>query len=131
VTVVDSSAVVAILRNEPDAPRFAKALEQSEWPIMSAGTLLELGIVALRREGAPLVNDLFELMSVSRIEVISVSEGQARTAIEAYGRFGRGSGHPARLNYGDCFSYALAKARNLPLLYKGDDFARTDIRSAL
>jgi ribonuclease VapC len=98
---------------------------------MSAGTLLELGIVALRREGVPLVNDLFELISVSRIEVIPVSEGQARTAIEAYGHFGRGSGHPARLNYGDCFSYALAESLDAPLLYKGDDFARTDIRSAL
>ena len=123
--------MVPILRNEPDASRFANALEQTERPIMSAGTLLELGIVALRREGAPLVSDLFDLISVSQIEVISVSEDQARTAIEAYRRLGRGSGHPARLNYGDCFSYALAKARNLPLLYKGDDFARTDIRSAL
>ena len=98
---------------------------------MSAGTLLELGIVFLHREGAPLVADLFDLIRISRIEIVPVSEDHARDAILAYSRFGKASRHPARLNHGDCFAYSLAKALDQPLLFKGDDFARTDIRSAL
>ena len=98
---------------------------------MSAGTLLELGIVLLHREGNGSLSDLFELIRIAEIEVLAVTEAHARQAIEAYNRFGKSARHPARLNYGDCLSYALARALNEPLLYKGDDFARTDIRSAL
>lgn len=129
--VVDSSAVIAILRNEPDAHHYSEALAGGGKLVMSAGTLLEIGTVALHREGPQLVADMFELVATAQIEIVPVSEEQARAAIDAYGRFGKCTRHPAQLNYGDCFSYALAKTSDLPLLYKGDDFAKTDIRSAL
>jgi ribonuclease VapC len=77
------------------------------------------------------VEEFFRFLDIAQIEIVPFSEEQARGAIVAYGRFGRSSGHPARLNFGDCFAYALARAMDLPLLYKGDDFSRTDIRSAL
>jgi ribonuclease VapC len=129
--VVDSSAVIAILRAEPDAASYSTALARSDQKFMSAGTLLELGVVLLHREGPPLVADLFDLNRLAEIEIVPVSEAQARDAIQAYSRFGKASNHPARLNYGDCFSYTLAKSLDQPLLFKGDDFAQTDIRSAL
>ncbi len=130
-TVVDSSAFVAVLRSEPDADRFAEALEQTGPLFMSAGTLIEIGTVVLHKRGTEKIADMFELMTTAQIEIVPVSEAQARVAIDAYGRFGKCTHHPAQLNYGDCFSYALAKTSDLPLLYKGDDFAKTDIRSAL
>ena len=129
-TVVDSSAFVAVLRSEPDADRFADALERIDPLFMSAGTLLEIGTVVLHKRGTERIADMFNLISVAQIGIVPVSEEQARAAIDAYGRFGKCTRHPAQLNYGDCFSYALAKTSDLPLLYKGDDFAKTDIRSA-
>ena len=98
---------------------------------MSAGTLLELGAVVLHKRGASRLPELFDLIGLARIEIAPVSEQDARDAIEAYARFGKCTRHPAQLNFGDCFSYALAKALDQPLLYKGDDFSRTDVRSAL
>ena len=130
-TVVDSSAFVAVLRSEPDADRFVLALERTEPLLMSAGTLLEIGTVVLHKRALEKAADMFEMISTAQIEIVPVSETQARAAIDAYGRFGKCTRHPAQLNYGDCFSYALAKTSDLPLLYKGDDFAKTDIRSAL
>lgn len=130
-TVVDSSAFVAVLRSEPDADRFVLALEQLDPLFMSAGTLLEVGTVVLHKRGTERIADMFELVATAQIGIVPVSEEQARAAIDAYGRFGKCTRHPAQLNYGDCFSYALAKTSDLPLLYKGDDFAKTDIRSAL
>ena len=130
-TVVDSSAFVAVLRSEPDADHFADALERIDPLFMSAGTLLEIGTVVLHKRGTERIADMFNLISVAQIGIVPVSEEQARAAIDAYGRFGKCTRHPAQLNYGDCFSYALAKTSDLPLLYKGDDFAKTDIRSAL
>jgi ribonuclease VapC len=131
VTVVDSSAVIAVLTMESDAPLYAEALQAIEPLFMSAGTLLEIGTVALHREGPKLVDDAYALIELSKVEVVAFSAAHARAAIEAYARFGKSTQHPAQLNFGDCFSYALAKELNRPLLYKGDDFARTDIRSAL
>ena len=106
-------------------------LQQIELLLMSAGTLLEIGTVVLHKRGANRLPDLYRLLELSRIEIVAVSERHARDAIDAYGRFGKSTRHPAQLNFGDCFSYALAKALDQPLLYKGEDFSQTDIRSAL
>lgn len=130
-TVVDSSAVIAVLRSEPDARDYADALQQREPLFMSAGTLLELGTVILHKRGTSYLSDMYRLLEVSQIEVVPVTEVHARSAIEAYGCFGKCTRHPAQLNFGDCFSYALAKALDQPLLFKGDDFSKTDIRPAL
>lgn len=130
-TVVDSSALIAVLRAESDAPRFADALQSREFLFMSAGTLLEVGTVVLHKRGASRLPELFDLIRLAQIEIAPVSERHAREAIDAYARFGKCTRHPAQLNFGDCFSYALARELDQPLLYKGDDFAKTDIRSAL
>jgi ribonuclease VapC len=131
VTIVDSSAVMAVLAAEPDAGVYADALDRTDPLFMSAGNLLEIGTVALHREGPKLVADLYRLIELSRVEIVSVSADHARVAIEAYARFGKCTRHPAQLNFGDCFAYALARALNQPLLFKGNDFSQTDIRSAL
>lgn len=129
--VVDSSAVMAVLLSELDADQFREAFEQLEFLSMSAGTLVELGTVALHRQGSELLLRVYRFLEYAQIEIIPVSDEHARRAIDAYSRFGRGTGHPAGLNFGDCFAYALARADGAPLLYKGGDFALTDIRSAL
>ena len=129
--IVDSSALISILYGEPDAPALATALSQSRVNRISAGTMLETAIVADSPRSAVLSARLDELLTDSRIRVEPVTESQAIIARQAYRNFGRGSGHPARLNYGDCFAYALAKELGEPLLYKGDDFGHTDLRSAL
>jgi ribonuclease VapC len=129
--IVDTSAVVAILIQEPDARIYADCLEQERPLRISAATLVEIGIVALRRGGEPLLSAAVRIVEESGIEVAPVTAERARSAIAAYGSFGRGVGRPACLTFGDCFSYALAKETSEPLLYKGDDFAKTDVRSAL
>ncbi len=124
---VDTSALIAILRQEDGWSQVADRLTKSEQALMSAGTLVETLIVARERGVGPRVD---ALLAETAIEIVPVDEQLARIAGDAYSQFGRGN-HPARLNFGDCFAYALAKARDLPLLYVGDDFARTDVRSAL
>jgi ribonuclease VapC len=130
--IVDSSAILAILFNESDSPLFARAVSSSTVPpALSAGTYIEASII-LDRNPSPLLGREFDrLLRSSRMEVVSVSAAQAVIARSAYRQFGRGSGNPAKLNFGDCFAYALAIDRNEPLLYKGDDFGHTDVRSAL
>ena len=129
--IVDTSALLAIARGEVDAERYSLAIERSRDISISAGTLFEASIVA-DRSGDPLVSRLFDqIVRESGANTQPVTAEQARIAREAYRDFGKGSGHPAGLNFGDCFAYALAKERNEPLLYKGDGFAQTDIRSAL
>lgn len=130
-TIVDTSALMAVLQAEPDAPRYAAALQTLEPLAMSAGTLVEVGTVVLHKRGAERIPELYELIEFSQIVVAAVSERHALGAIEAYRRFGKSSRHPAQLNFGDCFSYALAKELDQPLLFKGNDFSKTDIRSAL
>lgn len=125
------SALIAVLRVEPDAELYAEALQNLDPLSMSAGTLLEVGTVVLHKRGAARIPELYGLIEFADIEIVPVSERHARDAIDAYGRFGKCTRHPAQLNFGDCFAYALAKERNEPLLFKGDDFARTDVRSAL
>jgi ribonuclease VapC len=127
--VVDTSVVIAILRAEDDAQLLIETLGTARQRIMSAGSYLEAGIVLVRRDGRTAVLD--EFIQRVEIEVSAVSWTEAKEGLQAYQRYGRGSGHAANLNFGDCFSYALAKTRNLPLLFKGDDFIHTDIEPAL
>ncbi len=126
--VVDTSAMLAIILHEPDELTFAEKIGLSIGPVMSAATYVELAIVAQSRANTGL-DVLDATLSLAGIEVLAVSVRQARLAAEAYARFGKGH-HPARLNYGDCFAYALAKERGETLLCKGNDFARTDIAAA-
>ncbi len=128
--IIDTSALVAILRAEPDARRFADAIEASPSPRISAGTYVELGAVIDRAHDAIASRRVDELLDAARIVVEPVSAEQATIARAAYRDFGKGSGHRAGLDFGDCFSYALAKALDEPLLFKGTDFAETDIRAA-
>lgn len=128
---VDTSAVVAILAAEPEAPAIARVAGTHGDLIMSAGTRLELAIVA-RAKWGELGTSLVEgLLAEMRMSYHAFDPRQMDLAMDAHRRFGRGSGHPARLNFGDCFSYALARALDAPLLFKGDDFSHTDLRSAL
>ena len=128
--IVDTSALVAILRDEPDAERFAAAIEAAGVSRISALTYVELGAVIDRARDAVASRRVDELIDVAGIAIEPVTAEQARVAREAYRDFGKGSGHRARLNLGDCFSYALAKTLGEPLLFKGSDFAETDVRSA-
>ena len=129
--ILDTSAVIAILRDEPDAAAFAEAIEQAARRRISAVNYVEAAAV-IDGSRDPIASRRFdELLREADVTIEAVSENQARIARAAYRDFGRGSGHPAKLNFGDCFAYALAKARREPLLFKGDDFAHTDVRRAL
>ncbi len=129
--IIDTSAVIAILRDEPDAAAYAKAIEAAATRKISAANFLEAAIVIdLSRD--PIASRRFdELCEEAQLVIEPVTEAQVRIAREAYRDFGRGSGHLAKLNFGDCFAYALSKVTGEPLLFKGDDFSRTDIKSAL
>lgn len=130
--VVDTSAIVSIFLKEGDAQLFADAMQSADGVAFSAGSCLELSIVLRARLPLSDLDDRIDFfISSGNISVESVTAEQARIARDAHARFGKGSGHPAQLNFGDCFSYALAKALNAPLLFKGKDFAHTDIRPAL
>jgi ribonuclease VapC len=130
--VVDSSAVIAILRLEVGAEALALAIEQDGQPLISVATVLECAIVA-RSKLHPEDSDprLDRMLSEGGFELHPVTIEQLDLARRAHARFGKGTGHPAQLNFGDCFSYALAKSLDVPLLYKGSDFAKTDIVPAL
>lgn len=126
--IVDASAIIAILRDEPDAERFARALASRRGPSrMSAANYVEAAVV-IDASRDPIASRRFdELIAKAEIAIEPVTFEQARVAREAYRDFGRGSGHPAGLNFGDCFAYALAKTCGEPLLFKGEDFSRTDV----
>lgn len=128
--VIDTSALVAILGDEPDAPRFEAAMVSDPVRLLSTGTLLETSIVIEARYGEAGGRELDLLLHKAQIEVVPFDQEQAELARHAYRRYGKGR-HAAALNYGDCFAYALCSVRGEPLLFKGDDFAQTDVRSAL
>ena len=130
-TVVDTSALVSIVLGEDDAEAYLSALVSAAPGLcLGAVSLVEAGIVVEARQGAGAASDLRELLATLGIEVAPVDEEHARLALAAWRRFGKGR-HPAGLNLGDCFSYALARSLDAPLLFKGADFEQTDIRSAL
>lgn len=129
--IVDTSALVAILRAEPEAAACAAAIEAAAERRISAANFLEAAIVI---DGArdPIASRRFDdLVREASFVIEPVTEAQARIARDAYRDFGKGSGHPAQLNSGDCFADALARAAGEPLLFKGTDFSHTDIARAL
>lgn len=127
--VIDSSAVVAILLDEPERAAFLLAIA-SRRTVMSAVNVFETETVIRRRTGEEKVSAVRALLAANEVEIAPFDDLQSAAASDACARFGKGV-HPARLNICDCAAYALARSRGLPLLYKGDDFARTDITSAL
>lgn len=129
--VVDSSALMASILRENDFEELSEVLNASEAKIIGAPTRLELLMVASGRRREALRSLALELLQDARIETVPFNSAHADIAADAFLRYGKGTGHPAQLNYGDCMAYAVAKALDAPLLYKGDDFAQTDIRSAL
>jgi len=128
--VIDTSALLAILQDEPERRKFNEAIEMSDSRRMSAVTFVESSMVVESRFGAEGVRDLDRLIERADVEIVPVDVQQARTAREAFARFGKGR-HAAGLNFGDCFSYALARVLGEPLLFKGEDFGRTDVVPAL
>lgn len=129
--IIDTSALVAILRNEPDARIYAKAIEDAPVRRLSAVNFLETAIV-IDGSRDPIASRRFdELIAAARIEIVTVTGDQAKLAREAYRDFGKGSGHPAQLNFGDCFAYALSKTSEESLLFKGEDFIHTDLTPAV
>jgi len=128
--VVDTSALVAILQDEPERRVFTEALESAAHCAMSAASFVETSLIIETRFGAQGLQDLDLLVSKAGIEIVAVDAEQAMVARRGFGRFGKGR-HAAGLNFGDCFAYALAIARQEPLLFNGNDFARTDIEPAI
>ena len=128
--IVDSSVIVAIVREEAEAARFSTVLAQQSRPEMSAGNYLEAAIVIDRDRDPVLSAGLDALLDNLGIGIAPVTEAQARIARQAYRDFGKGSGHKAQLNYGDCFAYALAMERGEPLLFKGEDFVHAGVARA-
>ena|SRR5947209_2653934 len=124
--VVDTSALIAVLLLEPEAARITEVLEGAPLCVLSAANLLEASIVIEGRKRDAGSHDLDLLLYHSGVEIVPVDQDQAELARLAWRRFGKGR-HPAALNYGDCFAYALAKSRDLPLLFVGSDFSQTDI----
>lgn len=129
--IIDSSALIAILFDEPERDKFARAIEAAGVTRVSAATILEASIVAdIARE--PVLSRRFdELVREANLVIEPFTAEHAAIAREAYADYGKGSGHPAKLNFGDCLAYALAFATGEPLLFKGDDFPHTDIRPAV
>lgn len=125
---VDTSALVAVVLGEPDAEAMLRILRGGQ-AALSAANLLEAAIVVEARQGLDAGRDLRALVAGAIDEVVAVDEAASLAAVAAWRRFGKGR-HPAGLNFGDCFAYTLATTRDVPLLYKGDDFAQTDVRAA-
>lgn len=129
--IIDTSAIIAILRNESEAAVYTRAIADASTRRISAATFLEAAVV-IDGSRDPVASRRFDdFVAAAQISIEPVTEAQARIAREAYRDYGKGSGHPAQLNFGDCFSYALSRASSEPLLFKGNDFTQTDIESAL
>jgi ribonuclease VapC len=124
--VIDTSAIIAVLLNEANAARIAQAIETGSPRLVSAANFLETSMVIESRKGDAGGRELDLLIYRAAIEIVAIDQDHAEIARIAWRRFGKGR-HPAGLNFGDCFAYALAKTRRLPLLYQGQDFSHTDI----
>jgi ribonuclease VapC len=130
---VDASAIVAILTGEQEADALTNLLEEARSPITSPIAVFEAALGICRKRHASVEEgsaDVREFLEIARVRVISITEEEAETALAAFSRYGKGRGHPAQLNLGDCFAYAMAKNHRIALLFKGDDFDQTDIRPA-
>jgi ribonuclease VapC len=129
--IVDTSALIAVLQAEPDAEEFRAALAESADSRLSAANYLETAVVVDANRDPVLSGRFDDLVRDASLIIEPVTEQLAHIARRAYRDFGKGSGHPAGLNFGDCFAYALARAADDELLFKGSDFSHTDVRSAL
>lgn len=129
--IIDTSALIAIMKLEPEAPEIVAALSSADSASMSAASYVEAGIIVDRMSDPAIGRGLDTLLRIHGVMIVEVSASQAGLARQAYRDFGKGSGHPAQLNFGDCFSYALAAQRNDALLFKGGDFSHTDLKNAL
>jgi ribonuclease VapC len=130
---VDASAIVAILTGDPEADSLANLLETARAPITSPLAVFEAVLGICRKRHASVEEseeDIREFLDLARVEMIPITAREADTALLAFSRYGKGRGHPAQLNLGDCFAYAMAKNHRTSLLFKGEDFNHTDIRSA-
>ena len=130
---VDASALVAILTREPEADRLADLLEQAGAPITSPIAIFEAVLAICRKRHASVEEaeaDVREFLRLAGVRTVPISEDEATTALGAFSRYGKGRGHPAQLNLGDCFAYAVTRNHRTTLLFTGDDFGRTDIQSA-
>jgi ribonuclease VapC len=128
--VIDSSALIALLLSESETTEFVSLISTAARRSVSAPSYVETATVMVARSGPEAQEKLDRLLATLAIEIVPFTREQAQLAVDAYRRFGKGSGHPAGLNFGDCFSYALAKLRSEPLLFKGDDFSQTDLEIA-
>ena len=128
--IIDSSGLIAILRDEPEAATFAALIEAAENRRLSAASYVEPAAATDRSTDPVARRHDDALLAVAEIAIEAVTEHQARIARQAFRDFGKGSGHPAQLNFGDCFAYALAKATGEQLLFKGSDFIHTDLEPA-
>ena len=131
ILAVDISALMAILNVESEAPAVAACLGSARRRLLSPANYRECGIVIGRHAGMAGLDRLRRLVTSARLELVGVETAGAELGVEAYRRFGKGSDHPTQLNFGGCFAYALAKGRDLPLLFKGRDFSHADIRPGL
>ena len=129
--VVDTSAIVALVFAEPERAAIVQALQNTDKALLSTVSVLEARMVVHGRRGQRAVVLVDDLLRLPVFEMVAPGVAETDAAYAAFVAFGKGSGHPAGLNFGDAFSYALAKVRGLPLLFKGDDFAQTDVASVL
>jgi ribonuclease VapC len=127
--VIDTSALLAILRDEPERRSFNEAIEAAESRLMSVANYVEVSIVVESRHGAEGLRELDRFIDRAGIDLVGVDVGQGKMARDAFSRFGKGR-HPAALNFGDCFAYALARTLDQPLLSKGADFSKTDLATS-
>jgi ribonuclease VapC len=128
--IVDTSAIIAIIKGEPEAASMATTMESADVLRISAGTYFEASIVTDGYRNPKLSARFDEIVEHPKVVIEPVSLAQAKIARQAYRDYGKGSGHPAGLNFGDCFTYALAREKREPVLWKGDDFGHTDLRAA-
>ncbi|MGA9864807.1 MAG: type II toxin-antitoxin system VapC family toxin [Acetobacteraceae bacterium] len=131
---VDASAIVTILTREPDADALADALDGAQSSITSPIAIFEAALGVCRKRHASVAearDDVLEFLGTASVRTVSITAKEADAALDAFARYGRGRGHPAQLNMGDCFAYAMAKAHPTKLLFKGNDFGKTDIGSAM
>ena len=133
-TFVDASAIVAMLTDEADANILAHALESAGTPITSSIAVFEATLGLCRKRHASFAEalaDVTDLPVLGAVETVGITERDGATALDAFARYGKERGHPAQLNLGDCFAYAVAKNRHAAMLFKGEDFNKTDIESAV
>lgn len=128
--VIDTSALLAILEDEPERRTFNEAIETAETRLVSVASFVEASIVVEVRRGAEGLRELDRFLDAAGIEIVATDPEQGRIARDAFSRYGKGR-HPAGLNFGDCFAYALARRLDQPLLFKGDDFSKTDVGTFL